>query len=325
MIIKCSKIKYHRHKTLLPATVLIIAILSSCASPNKRRHQESITGQPSRAESGELFGPVSDSTVEPFPPASAPLEIISKPDRIVLVFGRGLAQGYTYVGVLRALSELKIPIHAIYATEIGALAAALYFTQPNSNRVDWALLRFTEKNLLHPEGNFSFVRLQSPESELSERLRDIFGERRVESLSEKLHITLEDSKTGENLEAKSGTLWRALRGALAGANGFSPEDFEGRKVRASSRKILAEYQIARQTEKYPVVVVNAGFEPPELFRKLVESQKAVFITIPMLGINDLDLGKKNQAVFLGKNAIHQAANELLGLIGRKRDGKEIHE
>ncbi len=308
--------------------IFAVLLISSCASISKRRsgnETKEVQGPKSPngtvaapSGPGEVFGPfTSNSTAEPLATPAAVAEMAPNPDRIVLVFGRGLTQGYAYVGVLRALAELKVPVHAIYATEVGALAGALYFTQPNVNRIDWALLRFNEKNLRFPEGKFGFVRLQSPESDLSAKLRDIFGDRRVESLSDKLHITLEDAKSGEALEAKTGDLWRAVRGALAGANGFSPEEFEGRSVRASARKLSDEYRVARQAEKYPVVVVTAGGQPPELFRKLVESQKATLISVPLSGIDDLDIKKRNQAVFSGKNAVHQAANEILGLIGRK--------
>lgn len=312
-------------------TIVLVGLVtaSACSTAGKRPQSAinhgSSTGravnEPSSdgASAAEPFGPFPAPAVEPPQPPGAPAELVANPDRIVLVFGRGLTQGYTYVGVLRALAELKVPIHAIYATEVGALAAALYFTQPNANRIDWALLRFNEKNLRTPDGKFSFVRIQSPETELSTKLREVFGERRVESISEKLHITLEDAKTGETLVAKSGDLWRAIRGAMAGVNGFSPEDFEGRQVRASARGLSVEYGIARQNEKYPVVVVSVGAEPPLLFRKLVESQKATLLSVPLPGIDDLDLKKRNQAVFSGKKAVHQAANEILGLIGRKLD------
>lgn len=315
--------------SVIGAALIVVILVSSCSSIERRRqtgaNQENLNGKPSSTEPvgptspGEIFGPFPGAATQPLPVSGAPSELVSNPDRIVLVFGRGLTQGYSYIGVLRALADLKIPIHAIYATEVGALAAALYFTQPNPNRIDWALLRFTEKNLRFPSGKFSFASLQSPEADLSSKLRDVFGELRVESLSGKLHITLEDAKTGEALEAKSGELWRAIRGAMAGVNGFSPEIFQGKSVRASARKLSEEYGIARQSEKYPVVVVSVGPQPSELFRKLVEAQKATLISIPLPGIDDLDLKKRNQAVFSGKNAIHQAAKEILGLIGRKLD------
>ncbi len=263
-----------------------------------------------------MYGPFPSGEAIPIPAPAGSAERIENPDRIVLVFGRGLTHGYAYFGVLRALRELKIPIHAIYATEVGALAAALYFTQPNPNRIDWALLRFNEKNLSSTEGNFSF-RLSSPVVGLEEKLKEIFGNRRVESLAHRIHIGLEDSKTGESLDARSGELWRALRGTLAGANGFLPSDFEGRSVRASARKLSETYRFARQMEKFPVVVVAAGEPPTELFRKLVEEQKSTLIYVPIPSIDNLDLKKRNQAVFSGKNAVHKAAAELLGLVGRK--------
>lgn len=329
MITSFFRVKRISGIRIAAVALLSLTLVSSCATPHKRHHADvghenskeksANGGAIDLTKSGEVFGPHPGEITQLQHQPGAPAELIANPDRIVLVFGRGLTQGYAYVGVLRALSDLKVPIHAIYATEVGALAAALYFTQANTNRIDWALMRFSEKNLRLPDGNFSFVRMKFPEMELSEKLREIFGERRVEAISNKLHITLEDAKTGEALEAKSGVLWRAVRGAMAGVNGFSPEEFEGRLVRASARTLSEEYGNARQMEKYPVVVVSVGTQPPELFRKLVESQKATLLSIPLPGVDDLDLKKRNQAVFSGKNAVHQAANEILGLIGRKLD------
>jgi hypothetical protein len=219
--------------------------------------------------------------------------------------------------VIKALSEMKVPIHSIYATEFGALAGALYFTQPNANRIDWALLRFTENNLRRPDGKLALLKLKSPEANLEEKLREIFGDKRVETYADRLHILLQDAKTGEKIEAKTGDLWRAVRGALSGANGFGPVDFEGREVKASTSKVSDEYRIARQLEGYPIVVAIAGQPPSELLRRLIEAQKSTLLYIPLPGVDDLDLKRRNQAVFSGKSAVQQAANEILGLIGRK--------
>lgn len=300
--------------------IAVIAILaaSACASAEKRGDAISAT-EPSAKPStpsaaNEIYGPFPSGGEVVGPPA--PVEMISNPDRIVLVFGRGLAHGYAYVGVLRALHELKVPIHAIYATEVGALAGALYLTQPNPNRVDWALLRFNEKNLGPTSGKFSF-RLSSPEKELESKLREVFGERRVETLAERIHVELADAKTGEALVARSGDLWRAIRGALAGANGFDPIDFEGRPVKASDRALLQEAALARSTEKYPILVVSAGEVPPESLRRTSDGGRALVLHVPLVGIDDLDLKKRNQAVFSGKSAILKAAPAVLGLVGRK--------
>jgi hypothetical protein len=303
--------------------VMTILALSACASSTKH-HRESapapnypgpVGNSLNSTKPGEVYGPVQTET-GPIPAPAGPAEMVANPDQVVLVFGRGLTQGYAYVGVLRALRELKVPVHAIYATEIGALAAALSFTEPNLNRMDWALLHFSEKNLAGPSSKFSF-HLAAADSDLDAKLREVFGDRRIEPLAEKLHIELQDAKSGETIEARSGELWRAVRGALAGANQFSPIDFEGRSVRASARKLSEAYRLARQSEKYPIIVVSAGEPPPELFHKLIENQHATLLYVPLPGIDDLDLKKRNQAVFLGKSTVHKAATEILGLVGRK--------
>ena len=210
-------------------------------------------------------------------------------------------------------------MHAIYATELGALAAALHYTQPNPNRVDWALLRFTEKNLRKPEGKLSFVRMQSPESDLSGKVREVFGTSRVETYADRLHILLSDPETGETQVAKSGELWRAVRAALSGSNGYSAFEFEGRRVKTSKLKLLDVYRMAHQDARYPVVVVSAGKPLDEALTKLVVEQAYKLITVPLPNIQDLDVKKRNQAVFSGKNAVHQVANEILGLVGRKAE------
>lgn len=309
------------HKAL---TLVAIVAVAACASGPRRSRSARAEGSASgigqgpvpAPGTGEVYGPFPNENAATLPRPAAAAEMVANPDRVVLVFGRGLAHGYAYVGVLRALHELKVPVHAIYATEVGALASALHLAQPNPNRVDWALLRFTEKNLGPASGKLPF-RLSSPEKDLEEKLREVFGDARIETFADRLRIELQDAKTGEALEARSGELWRALRGTLAGANGFDPAEFEGRSVRASARKLSEEYRVARQTEKYPIVVVSAGDPPTELFRKLIEDQRATLLYVPLVGIDDRDLKKRNQAVFYGKNAVFNAKTEILGLIGRK--------
>lgn len=306
---------------------LSLAALTACASARKSTSGHELSGTsgevmgPPRPEgplsNGEVYGPGFSDVAESVPGPTAAAPLIRNPDKVALVLGPGLTYGYSAVGAIKALVELKVPVHAIYGTEIGALVGALYYTQPNPNRIDWALLRFNENNLRHSESKLAALKFKSPEEDLEERLKEVFGERRVETYADRLHILLEDAKTGEKLEAKSGELWRAVRGALAGANGFAPIDFEGRTVRASTKKMSDEYRIARQVEGYPIVVVLAGKQPSELFRKLIEEQKSTLIYVPLAGIDNLDLKKRNQAVFAGKSAVHQAANEILGLVGRK--------
>ncbi|MBS1963401.1 MAG: hypothetical protein JST04_14395 [Bdellovibrionales bacterium] len=304
------------------ALVTLLAF-AGCASARKQTTPpptNEVAGPPeslkNSATPGEVYGPFPTNTT----PDGPAVEPAANPDRVVLVFGRGLTRGYAYVGVLRALHDLKVPVGAVYATEVGALAAALYYTQPNPNRIDWALLRFTEKNLGPTTGKFS-LSLKSPEEELDARLKEVFGERRVETTADRLRIELQDAKSGEPVEARSGELWRAIRGALAGGNGFGPADLEGREVKVSARRIGDEFRVAQQAERYPIIVVSVGDAPSESLRKLVADGKATLIHVPLAGIDDLDLKQRNRAVFAGKSAVNKAAPEILALIGKAPERK----
>lgn len=308
---------------------LLISAVSACGTSTKRAmpgNAEGVPVGPGAAQGppvppGPVYGPNPGTETAAAPSPIGVFPSIPNPDRVVLVFGPGLVHGYAYIGVLRALRELRIEVHGIYGTEMGALAGALYYTQPNPNRIDWALLRFTEKNLQTPRGNFNF-RIKSPENELESKLKEVFGDRRLETLSGKLHVSLVDTKTKEFVEATMGDLWRILRGALAGANGFSAADLDGREVRASNRKISEDYRIARQREGYPILVVSVGDAPSDLFRKLVQEQNGLALHVPMGAISNTEMKQRNQAVFSGKNAVHQATTEILQLVGRKPEASE---
>jgi hypothetical protein len=315
--------KIGERKTLgvgpLVLALLFGAILTGCGTPRKP-HDPSTSVSREESAGGDLsgvYGP-SPRAEEGSDPVSTTSNRIENPDRIVLVFGQGLSHGYAYIGALRALTELKIPVHAIYATEVGALAGALYYTQPNPNRMDWALLRFTEKNLRAPEGTFSFVRLNSPEQDLEGRLKEVFGTRGVHTLSDRLRVFLDDEKTGETVEPKSGELWRVVRAALSGVNGFSPMKIDGRALKSSSLRLSEVHRKAASESGYPVVVIGAGTQPAEV-RREIENENGVFIPVDLPGIDDLDLKKRNQAMFFGKSAIQKSAERILGLVGRSSE------
>jgi hypothetical protein len=310
------------------AIAAIFALVSSCASTPSAPQA---TPSPSPVAATDVMGPPSPGAAAspspseqygPFPGAPAGPVAVATPipsgDQVVLVLGHGLARGFSHVGAIKALAEIKLPIHAIYATEVGALAAALHFTQPTANRVDWALLRFSEKNLARPEGGISILKLKSPERDLEEKLREVFGERRIEELDGRLHILLEDAQTGERFEARRGELWKAVRAALAAENGYSPIEVDGRKARSSRGGVAEAYRAARAAETYPIVVVLAGDRVEEELRREAGSGTEIVVA-PVSGRDDLDLKKRNQAVFAGKSAVHQASARLLGLVGRSAE------
>ena len=64
-------------------------------------------------------------------PSSAPAQVVDEPgveraSRIGLVLSGGGARGFAHLGVLKVLHELRIPVHAIAGTSMGAVVGGLY-------------------------------------------------------------------------------------------------------------------------------------------------------------------------------------------------------
>ncbi len=314
-------------KRTLLSIAFSLAFIISCSgcSSTRQRQQEAEARNANRplvlapgATAAPQPEPEVSGPAEPFGPLPPPSSIsyAENPDQIVLILGPGISSGFTYVGVLKALNKLKVPIRAIYASEVGALVSALYLTQPNINKMDWALLQFNERNLIREKKLVSF---DSPEEKLEKALDDVLGNIRIEDLKTKIGIPLEEVESKTAVFADRGELKEVLRCTLSGANGIRPcVRGEGKvKYRASSGKIGQTYQIARQQETYPILVVSAGHEVPLLLRKLMDSQHAFYINVPLNKWDDLDLRRKNQAAFLGKQAIEQNEKAILSLIGKE--------
>ena len=49
-------------------------------------------------------------------------------ERVGLVLSGGGARGVAHVGVIQALEEMRVPVHAIAATSMGALVGGMYAT-----------------------------------------------------------------------------------------------------------------------------------------------------------------------------------------------------
>lgn len=301
--------------------ILFVSLVSGCSSIRKRQEAQDRSDRPLVLAPGvtplpqptpEMAGPA-----EPFGPIPPPSAITysENPDQVVLVFGPGVSSGFAYVGVLKALHKLKVPIRAIYASEVGALVSSLYLTQPNLNKMDWALMQFNERNLVREKKLVSF---NSPEEKLEKSLDDLIGNIRVEDLRAKVAVPLEEVKSNTAVFADRGELKEILRCTLSGSSGLKPcRRADKKEYRAGGGKIGQVYQLARQQETYPILVVNAGEEVSLLLRKLMDEQHAYYVQIPLNKWDDLDLRRKNQAAFLGKQAIEQNEKAILSLIGKE--------
>lgn len=296
--------RFHAALTFVSAAFLFS--LASCASASKSPVQgpEPLPGTVSRPEPmgpHESFGPPVPETARAG---------VANPDAVVLILGPGMAQGFSCVGAIKAVHEMKIPVRAIYANEVCALVAALYLTQPTLNRLDWALMQFKDENLSR---SGSALSLGSPEGKLESKLAEVFGNRTHQELRIPLRIPLMRPETGEVTIFEKGRLADTVRAALSTATGLAPGTIDGVKWKSVERPKYA-YPIgeAWEHEGYPLVVLATTFFSPPAG----ETPPLVKIPVKMAGIGATDFKKRNSAAYQGKRAVQAAKSDIMGKIGR---------
>jgi len=291
-------------------TMVSIFFLSACASTKKKE-------LPTPYES---HTPISSTplVLAPIPPVSVPLENdiypekVPNPDQVVLILGPGMVQGYSCVGILKALHEMKVPIRSIYASEVCAWVSAAYLTQPTLNRMDWALMQVGEDSLFKAKTG---LRIESVENRLEQKLKSIFGERQLEELNPPLSIPLKDKESGEIHLFQKGKIREVIRAALSTPNGLSPGKIDGRLYSSASLDSAYPFQTARKTEGYPIFLfeiekMNPAFQP-ELISLGIDR-----VSVPVRHLPNHDYKKRNEAIYLGKKATQEAKAQIFERLGR---------
>lgn len=296
------------HQTTILLTTILFVVMSGCASA--RKSEPMGPAAPGEVGTRPVHGP--QEAYGPPVPAPSGTVAVSQPDQVVLVFGPGLARGFACVGILKSLHELKVPIRAIYATEVCALASALYLSQPTLNRMDWALMQFGEDQLVKGSG----ISLSSTEKKLESKLLEVFGNQTHEDLRIPLRIPLLSLESGHTVIAEKGNLRDTLRSTLSSDNRLSPGVWEGRPHRSAS--VIESFPVAQAWQQeggYPVIAFTTGAFPPSV-KSAAKDLGVMFVSVPMGGISDADFKKRNQATYQGKNIIQKMKSEILQKIGR---------
>ena len=121
---------------------LILILLSACSSAKKAPPSDLST--PDRPS--ETMGP--PEPMGPQPPVAGPDETygprVSEKRPITLILGPGMARAFAAIGVIKTLSEAKVPIGGVIGVEMGAIIGAAYALKGNTNSLDWALLKARE-------------------------------------------------------------------------------------------------------------------------------------------------------------------------------------
>ncbi len=185
----------------------------------------------------------------------------AEPPRIGLVLGGGGARGAAHIGVLEVLERLRVPVHCITGTSMGALVAGGWALgiSPEGMRgaltvADWddlffdsadyrdlslrnkhllqrflpgAELGITPRGLTAPPGLVAGQKLKLFFNQL---VRTELGEPELARLALPLAIVATDIGSGERVVFRSGSLTTAMRASMSVPGLLAPAEVNGRKL-----------------------------------------------------------------------------------------------
>ncbi|MBC7220111.1 patatin-like phospholipase family protein [Candidatus Bipolaricaulota bacterium] len=150
--------------------------------------------------------------------------------RVGLALSAGGPRGIAHLGVLRALGEAEIPVHAIAGTSVGAYVGGLFAAGvplPEIGRL-WEEAGFRQAvRFFLP--TFPWRGWSSGE-ELRRMLHGIVGERRIEELAIPFAAVATDLRSGEPVALRQGELAEAIRASLSVPGLFVPVEIGGQTL-----------------------------------------------------------------------------------------------
>ena len=131
-----------------------------------------------------------------------------------LVLSGGGARGFGHIGVIKALRASGIPLDLLGGTSIGAIIGAGAALEWEDDEFDTRMRRaFVASNPLN-DYTFPFVALTKG-LKVTARLREHFGESRIEDLWRPYFCVASNLTTGKVAVLRQGVLWHALRASIA--------------------------------------------------------------------------------------------------------------
>ncbi len=177
-------------------------------------------------------------------------------DEIVLVLGGGGARGLAHVGVIRALEEGGVRVHAIAACSMGGIVGAFLASGADADRMEAVareiryadLLAFGEVGgVVGGDGIATVLRRYLPE--------------RFEDLNVPLSLTAVDVQRGELVILRDGPLVPALRATSALPGLIAPVEHEDRLLVDGGLLNNLPVDVGRTLARRPVVAVDVAVPP----------------------------------------------------------------
>lgn len=193
---------------------------------------------------------------------------------VTLVIGSGSVKCAAAIGVVKVLAEAGIRIERVVGCSGGALFAASIAMGHDADASRELTLRLWTKELAAKRNlralfsaiapkllGFSVQRFGLRDDRLiNRRLKDAFGDLRIEDLRIPLHITATNFLDGELVELSSGPVVPALRASLAIPFAFSPVEIDGQLL--VDGYVSDPLPISVAMKHGARVIVAVGFESP---------------------------------------------------------------
>lgn len=235
---------------------------------------------------------------------STPPVTIGAPPRIGLALSGGGARGIAHVGVLKALEEMRIPIHCVTGTSMGAIVGGTFASGTPPKRLEELVLaaNWTEifrdspprdeismrrksddyKTLFAPEFGVKDGGLALPKGVIAgvsiEAFFRILAEPAIGvSDFRKLPIPFEamatDIETGESIVLNGGSVAQAMRASMSVPGAISPVEIDGRLLVDGG--IANNLPIDQARKLCADVIIAVNISTPPLTRKEITSALSV--------------------------------------------------
>jgi NTE family protein len=140
--------------------------------------------------------------------------------KIGLALGSGGARGFAHIGVLKVLTQAKIPIHFIAGSSMGALIGSLFGAGHSVDTLEKMALSFRRKYYL----DFTVPKMGFISgNKVKELVHLLTHGKTIEELSPPLSIVTTDLVKGEKVILNKGSISDAVRASISIPGIFVPE------------------------------------------------------------------------------------------------------
>ncbi len=215
--------------------------------------------------------------------------VASEPPRIGLVLAGGGARGIAHAGVIRALEEMQVPIHAIAGTSMGALVGGLYASGMDADdletvvqNMDWerafqdgvdrsdkpqrrkgddydypTQIRFSLKDgsISMPLG---FIQGQQVQQIIKELMHDVVEVRNFDELPIAYRAVATNIETGQAYVFERGNVVTAMRASMSLPGLLAPVEHDGLLLIDGGIANNVPVSVARDMGVDRIIVVDIG-------------------------------------------------------------------